>query len=147
MAAMAYALSWFLVACLLAAWSLALWALHGLAVWVLAQLGGPKGPEAPEAGGAGGPALPALPDWLEPWMPAQWVEALQSGLALLAPAAQQLLEALPLMTGGVTAVAWLVWGAGSVLLVVLGAVLHGLIALCRRSLPAPRPPLPAVPAP
>ena len=43
-----------------------------------------------------------------------------------------LLQAAPALSGGLTVLTWVVWGIGSVLLVLLGAGLHLLIALCLR---------------
>lgn len=133
---MFYALSWSVVALLLAAWSLALWALHALGTWVLTQAGGLATPES----GTPGPAtLPALPDWLAPWLPEGWAPLLQSGLSALGPLVQQLLETMPALAGGLTLAAWLVWGLGAFVLMVLGAALHGLVALWRRDRPAAHP--------
>lgn len=122
---MFYALTWFFVLALLALWSLAAWALHGMAVWAVSQAGtlgtGPAG-----AGTIG------LPDSLAPWVPpelAQWVGQVLAGLG---PLVDGLLQAAPALAGGVTVAAWIVWGIGSVLLLLLGAGLHGLIALWRR---------------
>lgn len=131
---MFYALSWSVVALLLAVWSLALWALHALGTWVLTQAGGLAMPEA------GAPAtLPALPDWLAPWLPESWAPLLQSALSTLGPLVQQLLETMPALAGGLTLAAWLVWGLGAFVLMVLGAALHGLVALWRRDRPAAGP--------
>ncbi len=126
---MFYALSWSVVALLLAAWSLALWALHALGTWALTQAGSLASREA----GSPAPAtLPAVPDWLAPWLPEGWAALLQGGLAALGPLVQQLLEAMPALAGGLTLAAWLVWGLGTFVLMILGAALHGLVALWRR---------------
>lgn len=53
-------------------------------------------------------------------------------LAGLGPVVDGLLQAAPTLAGGVTVATWVVWGIGSVLLVLLGAALHLLIALWRR---------------
>jgi hypothetical protein len=74
----------------------------------------------------------ALPDWLAPWVPpeiAHWASQLLTGLG---PVIDSLLQAAPTLAGGVTVATWVVWGIGSVLLVLLGAGLHLLIALWRR---------------
>jgi hypothetical protein len=122
---MFYALSWFVVITLLALWSLAAWALHAAAVWVVSSAGALSGATS----GAG--AMP-LPDWLAPWLPpeiAQWASQLLSGFG---PLVDSLLQAAPALAGGLTVATWVVWGIGSALLVLLGAGLHLLIALWRR---------------
>jgi hypothetical protein len=122
---MFYALSWFVVASLIALWSLAAWALHALAVWTVTSAGA-------LTGAVTGAGAIALPDWLAPWMPPElgpWVSQLLAGLG---PIVDGLLQAAPAFAGGMTVAAWVVWGIGSVLLVLLGAGLHLLIALWRR---------------
>lgn len=122
---MLYALSWFSVLALLALWSLSAWALHGMAVWAVSNAGA-------LTGGAAGAGAIRLPEWLAPWVPpeiAQWASQLLAGLG---PLVDGLLQAAPALAGGVTVVTWIVWGIGSVVLVLLGAGLHLLIALWRR---------------
>ncbi len=122
---MFYALIWFVVAALLALWSLAAWALQAFAVWSVSNAGALSGATA------GADAM-ALPDWLAPWVPpeiAQWLNALLAGLG---PVVDSVLQAAPALAGGVTVVTWVVWGIGSVLLVLLGVGLHLLVALWRR---------------
>lgn len=122
---MVYVLSWFVVGSLLALWSLAAWALHGVAVWAVSNAGALSGT-------ASGVGSLRLPDWLAPWVPAeamQAVTALVAGLALLV---DSLLQAAPALAGGLGVLSWAVWGLGSVLLVLLGAGLHLLMALWRR---------------
>ncbi len=122
---MFYALIWFVVAAFLALWSLAAWALHAFAVWSVSNAGALSGVTA-EAGAM------TLPDWLAPWVPpeiAQWVSGL---LASLGPVVDSVLQAAPALAGGVTVVTWVVWGIGSVVLVLLGSGLHLLVALWRR---------------
>ncbi len=122
---MSYALSWFVVASLVALWSLAAWALHAVAVWTVSNAGALSG----VASGAGATALPG---WLARWVPpevAQWASQLLAGLG---PFVDGLLQSAPALAGGVTVAVWVVWGIGSVLLVLLGAGLHLLIALWRR---------------
>ena len=122
---MFYALSWFFVIALLALWSLATWALHAVAVWTVSNAGA-----LTEA--ASGASTMALPDWLAPWVPAevaQWASPILGGLA---PFIDNMLQAAPALAGGLTVVTWVIWAIGSVLLVLLGAGLHLLIALMRR---------------
>jgi hypothetical protein len=122
---MFYALNWFVVASLIALWSLAAWTLHAVVVWTVSNAGA-------LSGAASGASAMAVPDWLAPWVPpeiAQWVSQLLAGLG---PVVDGLLQAAPALAGGVTVATWVVWGIGSVLLVLLGAGLHLLIALWRR---------------
>jgi len=122
---MFYALSWFFVVALLAMWSLATWALHAVAVWTVSNAGA-------LSGAASGASTVALPEWLAPWVlpeVAQWASQAVGGLA---PFVDSLLQAAPALAGGLTVATWVIWGIGSVLLVLLGAGLHLLIALLRR---------------
>jgi hypothetical protein len=122
---MFYALSWFVVALLIALWSLAAWAVQAVAVWTVSNAGA-------LSGAASGAGAVALPDWLAPWVPTeigQWVSQL---LASLGAFVDGLLQAAPALAGGLTVVTWVVWGIGSLLLVLLGAGVHLLIALGRR---------------
>ena len=131
---MFYALSWFFVVALLALWSLAAWALHAVAVWTVSNAGA-------LTGAASSAGTITAPDWLAPWVPpevAQWASHLMTGLA---PFVDGLLQAAPALAGGLTVATWVIWGIGSVLLVLLGAGLHLVIALWRRrggSGPGPR---------
>ena len=122
---MLYAVSWFVVFALLALWSLAAWALHAVAIWTVSNAG-------VLTGVASGASTLNLPGWLGPWVPpevAQWGSQVLAGLA---PFVDSLLQAAPALAGGVTVATWVVWGIGSLLLVLLGAALHLLIALWRR---------------
>ncbi|HRD94926.1 MAG TPA: hypothetical protein PLA97_00795 [Rubrivivax sp.] len=122
---MFYAFSWFAVLSLLALWSLAAWALHALAVWTVSNAGALSG----AVSGVGGVALP---DWLSPWVPAELAQVVTQVAAGLAPLVDGLLQTVPALAGGLTVVTWVIWAIGSVLLLLLGAALHGLIAMWRR---------------
>ena len=122
---MIYALSWFVVASLLALWSLAAWALHGVAVWTVSNAGA-------LSGAAAGTGAINLPDWLAPWVPPQVAQWASQTLAGLGPVIDSLLQSAPALAGGVTVGTWVLWGVGSMLLVLLGVGLHLLIALWRR---------------
>ena len=122
---MFYALIWFVVAALLALWSLAAWALQAFAVWSVSNAGALSGATA------GADAM-ALPDWLAPWVPPEIAQSVSQMLAGLGPVVDSLLQAAPALAGGLTVATWVIWGIGSVLLVMLGAGLHLLIALWRR---------------
>jgi hypothetical protein len=122
---MFYALSWFVVVALLALWSLAAWALNAVAVWSVSNAGA-------LSGAASGAGTIRLPDWLAPWVPPEIAQSVSQMLAGLGPVVDSLLQAAPALAGGLTVATWVVWGLGSVLLVLLGAGLHLLIALWRR---------------
>lgn len=129
---MFYGLSWLLVTAMLALWSLGAWAMHGLAVWAVSSAGA-------LSGAASGAGTVVLPDVLAPWVPPALAQALTQLLAGLWPWVDGLLQAAPALAGGLTVLAWSVWGVGAVLLLLLGAGLHVLIALWRRSGGGPGP--------
>jgi hypothetical protein len=122
---MFYALSWFVVVALLALWSLAAWALNAVAVWTVSNAGA-------LSGAASGAGTIRLPDWLAPWVPPEIAQSVSQMLAGLGPVVDSLLQAAPALAGGLTVATWVVWGIGGMLLVMLGAGLHLLIALWRR---------------
>ncbi|MDZ7858034.1 hypothetical protein [Sphaerotilus sp.] len=121
---MFYALSWAVVFSLLALWSLAAWALHGIAVWTISNAG-------VLTGAASGVETLRLPEWLVPWIPPETVQAITALFAGLAPTIDSVLQAMPLLADGLTIVSWVIWGLGGMLLVLLGVGLHLLIALWR----------------
>lgn len=122
---MLYALGWFFVSSLLAMWSLAVWAMHAVAVWTVSNAGALTG-VASEAQSV------RLPEWLAPWVPPEIAQVLPSLVADVAPVVESLLQAAPAPSGGLTMVAWVVWGIGSVLLLLLGAGLHFGVAMWLR---------------
>jgi len=145
---MFYAPSWFVVCGLLALWSLGAWAFYAVAVWAVSNAGTLAG----EASGVVSGAVSVteglrLPQWLAPWVPPEIVQAVTSLLSGLAPVVEGLLQAAPSLAGGLSVGTWVIWGLGSVLLVLLGAGLHLLIAMWRRrgggSGPQPHPPVAA----
>lgn len=138
---MFYALSWFVVLSLLAIWSLGAWAFHAVAVWAVSSAGSLSGT-------ASGVEGLRLPDWLAPWVPPEMVQAVASLRSGLEPVVEGLLQAVPALAGGLSVAMWVIWGLGSVLLVLVGAGLHLLIAMGRRrdgggSDHPPRPPVAA----
>ena len=121
---MFYGLTWLLVTGLIALWSLGAWAVHATAAWSLANVGAL----------AGGGALQdiVVPDWLAPWIPPDVVEALASMAASFAPAITALLDWAPTLTSGLSALVWVLWACGTVLLVVVGIALSVLVKVMRR---------------
>ncbi len=125
---MFYVLSWFVVFGLLALWSLGAWAFHAVALWAVSNAGALTG----ATGAVSGVEGLRLPDWLAPWVPPEIVQAITSLISGLAPAVESLLHAAPSLVGVLSVGIWVVWGVGSVLLVLLGAGLHLAIAIWRR---------------
>jgi len=129
-----HALNWFVVFSLLALWSLAAWAFHAIGVWTISNTGA-------LAGGAGAIESLRLPDWLAPWLPPELALAFTSMLSAFMPVVDAVLNQAPALAGGLSVAVWAVWGIGSILLVVLGFVVTGIIAVLRR-----RASVPVVPA-
>ncbi|MFM2346800.1 MAG: hypothetical protein RL654_1553 [Pseudomonadota bacterium] len=111
---------WIVVLALLAIWSLTVWAGHAAAVWAVAQAGTFSGSVTDMA------AL-TLPPWLALWVPRELLEWLPRMLADLAPLLDGLLQAVPGLAGGLTAVAWLLWVLGALPLALLGVGLQMLL--------------------
>lgn len=122
---MFYTLSWLAIAALFAFWSLAAWALHAVADWTLTRAGA-------LSGSAAGLGDIALPEWLAPWVPVEWVQSFAQLMTGFVPLLESLLQATPTLAGGMTVVAWVLWGIGSALLLMLGAGLHFAIRLWLR---------------
>ena len=122
---MFHLLNWFVVFSLLAMWSLAAWAFHAIAVWTLANAG-------VLASGSGSIEGLRVPQWLAPWIPSELALALTSMASALKPAVDSLLGWAPSLAGGLSVAVWVVWVIGGVLLVVLGVVISGLIAVLRK---------------
>lgn len=122
---MLYALGWFLVFSLLALWSFAAWAMHAVAVWTVSNAGALTGvaSEVREV---------RLPEWLAPWVPPEVAQGIPALVADVAPMVDSLLQAAPGLAGGLSVAAWVVWGIGSALLLLLGAGMHVLVAMWLR---------------
>jgi len=127
---MFYVLSWIGVFSLLALWSLAAWAFHSITVWTVSNAGA-------LAGGAGASEGLQIPGWLAPWVPPEFGHALDSMVSALAPAIQAVLGWAPALAGGLSVAVWVVWAIGSVLLIGLGFLVTGLIAVLRRRVSEP----------
>lgn len=122
---MLYGISWFIVASLLALWSLFTWAVHAMAVWAVSQAGALSGM-------ASGSVSVSLPAWLAPWVPPGLMADLTDWASQLGLLVEGLLQAMPSLAGGLTVLAWVVWAIGALLLMLTGAGLHALIAWWRR---------------
>jgi hypothetical protein len=122
---MFYALSWLFVLGLLALWSLGAWALHAITLWSTSNVGA-------LSGHAKAVEELNLPAWLAPWFPVEWVSAMKAMAAAMMPMVESVLAHAPDLGGGLSVVVWVLWGAGGLLLLLLGAALHAVIALLRR---------------
>lgn len=131
---MFYALSWLVVFSLLALWSLTAWAFHSITAWTVANAG-------VLAGSSGAIEALRVPDWLAPWIPPELALAFASVLSAFTPAIEAVLGWAPALAGGLSVAVWVVWAIGSALLIVLGVVLSGMVAVLRR-----RSTMPAVPS-
>ncbi len=129
-----YALSWFAVFSLLALWSLVAWAFHSITAWTVSNAGVLAG------GGAVASEGLRMPDRLAPWMPPELARALDSLATAATPAIEAGLAWAPALAGGLSIAVWVIWGIGSVLLIVLGLLATGLIAVLRRRLSVPATP-------
>ena len=127
---MFYALGWFAVFILIALWSLAAWAFHAVTAWTISNAG-------VLAGSSGAIEALRLPDWLAPWVPPEFALALTSMLSAFTPAIEAVLDWAPALAGGLSVAVWAVWAIGSALLIVLGVVLSGMIAVLRRRTSTP----------
>lgn len=125
---MFYTLSWSLIAVILAGWSVLVWVLHALAAWSLDSAGRLAGDAEPGS-------LLSLPAWLAAWVPLDVVHALGDTLSWLGMGVDALLQAAPALATGLGVLSWVLWGLGCLVLLLLGAGLHGLISLWRRRAP------------
>ena len=119
---MFYAVIWFVVVSVFVLWSLAAWAFHSIAAWTVVNAGS-------LAGGAGAIEALQVPVWLAPWIPSEYLNLMISSLT---PAIQTVLEWVPALVGGLSIAVWTVWAIGAVLLILLGFLVTGLIALLSR---------------
>jgi hypothetical protein len=122
---MFHVVGWSMVVILLALWSLAAWAFSALATWTAANADALTSSAVPITG-------LALPAWLAPFIPAEMSTAFTAMLANFAPVVQGALALAPNVADGLTTLVWVVWGVGSLLLVVMGFVSSGLIRMLRR---------------
>lgn len=122
---MFHALSWLVVSILLALWSFTAWAFHAVAAWTISHSG-------VLASGAGAMEGLRLPEWVALWVPPEVALAFNATLSAFMPAVEAALGQAPALAGGLSVAVWVIWGLGSVFLVVLGFVASGFIAALRR---------------
>jgi hypothetical protein len=130
---MAFLVGWILVLLLLALWSGLVVAVHSFLAGLLAHAG------------TLGVGDWSLPESLRDWLPTAVGDWLVSTVETLSPQLQSLASALPSLSGGVTVLAWAVWTAGALVLLVFGLAIHVAIALWRKSKQSTRPPVVTTP--
>lgn len=114
-------IGWALVLLLLALWSGLVMAAQAVLSAALTQAG---------ALGAGDWALPEA---LTAWLPVPVAEWLAATVETFTPQLQWVAGLLPALAGATTVLAWVVWGVGALLLLLLGAAGHVAVALWRKS--------------
>lgn len=122
---MFYLLNWFVVFSLLALWSMVAWGFHAIAAWLVSNAGSLTS-DSSEIMSV------RVPEWLAPWMPPELTSALPTLVSAVTPVVDALLGFAPAMAGALSVAVWVIWGIGSVLLIVLGIALSGLIAMLSR---------------
>ena len=133
---MFYAMTWLLLAVLMALWSGAAWALHALAVWSVAQAGGLAGLPGQVV------ALGTVPEWLAFWLPVDAQASWTATLAALAPFFDYLLAVAPGLVAWAAPLIWVLWAVGGLMLLVLGVAATLMIRAVKRRL-SPSPSTPA----
>ncbi|MGQ3054416.1 MAG: hypothetical protein ACT6S0_21760 [Roseateles sp.] len=118
---MVFLAGWVLVLLLLALWSALVWSGQALLAAMLSHAG------------SIGSADWSLPEALTAWLPVPVAEWLAGTLETLTPQLQSLAGMLPSLSGGVSFLAWVVWGVGALLLLGIGLAVHVAIALWRKS--------------
>lgn len=130
---MLYIANWTVVTLLIALWSLAAWAFHGVVVWAVTMAPSLTGPAADLS------SVP-VPAWLLQFLPIEAIQGLIVALTETWTLLAGFLQAAPSVATGVTAVTWTVWGLGSAVLLAVGVGIHLCVSLwARRSMGAARP--------
>lgn len=130
---MPYMLAWTAILILWGLWSLLVWMTHGFSAWALKHAGAwmEAVPSIDQLG---------LPEWLQPWIPAEWLQALLHLVQAIGPMLDSLVQSWPAFFGsGMTVLAWVAWSLGSFALALLGGITHLLILAWRRHATAPHP--------
>lgn len=73
-----------------------------------------------------------VPGWVGHWVPADLILAVKASAAAVLPWVESALTALPLVSGWLAPLAWIVWGVGFLLLAVGAVALHVMISMTRR---------------
>ena len=122
---MLYIANWTFVTLLIALWSLAAWAFHGVVVWAVTKAPSLTGPAADLS------SVP-VPAWLLQFLPIEAIQGLIVALTETWTLLAGFLQAAPSVATGVTAVTWTVWGLGSAVLLAVGVGIHLCVSLWRR---------------
>ena len=122
---MLYIANWTFVTLLIALWSLAAWAFHGVVVWAVTKAPSLTGPAADLS------SVP-VPAWLLQFLPVEAIQGLIVALTETWTLLAGFLQAAPSVATGVTAVTWTVWGLGSAVLLAVGVGIHLCVSLWRR---------------
>jgi hypothetical protein len=121
-----YAVAWFLILALFAAWSTGVWLLHSLVVWSLTSLGTVAGqPLQIEHW--------PVPGWVNLWIQSDLILAVKATVEAVVPWVQSTGSALPSLAEWMVPLAWVVWGVGFLALALGGLALHAMISLTRRA--------------
>lgn len=129
---MLYIANWTFVTLLIALWSLAAWAFHGVVVWAVTKAPSLTGPAADLS------SVP-VPAWLLQFLPVEAIQGLIVALTETWAMLAGFLQAAPSVATGVSVVTWTVWGLGSAVLLAVGVGIHLCVSLwARRSMGAAR---------
>lgn len=124
---------WLVIGCLMALWSLALWALHAVAQWG-AGLADEKATNAANGLAEAANPLAALkpPEWLAVWLPTVAQEQWGAMVTIFTPWIEYALTLAPSLVAWLVPAIWLLWALGGVVLLGLGGGLSALILVTKR---------------
>jgi len=115
-----------IVLVLLAIWSTAVWVLHFVLAWSMTGAGA-------LAGQMQRLETLVLPDWLGVWLPPEWWLTFKAIAADLLPWLESLLSLLPGAAAWLSPLAWVVWGAGLLVLLAAAGIGLALMGIARRA--------------
>lgn len=134
------ALVWGVFALLALLWSLGVWAGTSMLAWGLNWMG-----SAPQLDAAGAISSLGVPAWLTLWVDVALLQALLEsvrwGLELLQQGGPLLASLWQALVAALVPLAWLTWGLGLLVLLVLAVLVHWLVSRLGRSgggLPPPQ---------
>lgn len=130
-------LIWGLVTLMAVVWTGFVALAHQLAGWLLAAVD--TGPLQGAAGTVGGLALPPVPAWLEPWIDAQSLAAMQSLVVSLVQWLGAVLPSGDALMAWVAPLLWVGWALVLVPMFAIAALLHWLVGRAKAQQTAVRP--------
>ncbi len=135
---MRHGVAWLVTGCLLALWSLGLWALHAVAQWG-AGIAGATASVAGNGAAAVARQVEALrpPGWLSAWLPTGAEEQWGAMVSTFTPWGESALIHAPSLVAWLAPAIWVVWALGGVLLLVVGGGLSALILVINRHRSSP----------